>query len=364
MGYLPPARGLCGVMRLTPTWLVMLGGQGPTKYAHHDIQRLHLPTLSWRPPVHVSGGSSNNSKARDSGPAAHAGALGLCADGSSCASVGCSAEACVVLGGVQEGAYGARIVPRLQILLPGPVIAASQTTQCSSASAGVSTGCASGSTTLWHSALYMQQTLPQEQAAWHAFATTCCRCGSCCSCLAARAAASGAGQGAGCGSTAAAVVSDLQHHRAGQQHSGPQDAASQHGSVPRWQAVNGFQRDANLEGVGAAHSSSSGCSKGVSAGQGLSGWSGEIEIEPAMAMQQSAHPLAALVRGHFGLGNPRFAFPGSWQVRRGVEADAGGVRVWQTSSRSSGGGGSQLLLALFVMAVGLVLMAPSLMMHQ
>lgn len=373
VGYLPPARGLCGVMRLTPTWLVMLGGQGPTKEALHDVQRLHLPTLSWRPPVNVAGNSSSTSgaisKVGDSASAAHAGALGRCADVSSCASVGCSAEACVVLGGVQEGAYGARIIPRLQILLPGPVIPASQAIQRSNASAGgpaaaCAGAAAGGRPTLLHSALYMQHTVVQQHAVWHAFATSSCRCGSCCSCLAAKAAASGVPQGAACFGTMIDGSTDPQRH-AGQQNSGLLDAASQHGNVPRCGAVGGFgQQGAGPKGVGAAHSSSSGCGKGVPMGQGLSGWSGEFEIEPALALQQHPRQPSAYGRAQMGLGKQCGAFPGSWQARSGVQADAGGERVWQTKSSSSDGGGLQLLLALIVVAVGLVLMAPSLMMHQ
>lgn len=347
MGYLPPARRLCSVMRLTPTWLVMMGGQGPAREPLHDIQRLHLPTLSWRPPADVAcGRGSNSSSGSAAGPVQQS-------DTACCATVGCTAEACIILGGVEEGPYGPRITPRLEVLLPGPVIPALADRQDRNM---VSTGllAPAGANVLSQQQFLVRHVVPQQQqqhAAWHAFATTSCRCGGCCSCLLAKAAASG---GPAC--CAAAAADD------GRQH--PQQKGMQNGGVPCWQTVGPLddQPPAGSKGSGSTHTSSPGTGK--CAVTGPVGWSGEFEIEPAPAATQ-LFPPAASGLAHRGLGRGA-QLGGVGKGWQGAEEAAGAERVRQTKSGSSSAQGwaLQLLLAVVVVMLGLVLMVPSLMMQQ
>lgn len=324
----------------------MMGGQGPAREPLHDVHRLHLPTLSWRPPADVAcGRGSNSSSGGAGGPAQQS-------DTACCATVGCTAEACIILGGVEDGPYGRSITPCLELLLPGPVIPALEDLQDRNV---VGTGllAPAGANVLPQQQFLVRQVVPQQQhAAWHAFATTSCRCGGCCSCLAAKAAASG--EPACC---AAAAADDWRQQ---QQHKG-----TQNGGVPRWQAVGPLddQRPPGLKGSGSTHTSSA--ATGKCAVTGPVGWSGEFEIEPAPTVTQLFPPSPVSGLAHRGLG--RGAQLGSlgkgWQ---GPEEDAGAERVWQTKSSSSSaqGGALQLLLAVVVVMLGLVLMVPSLMMQQ
>lgn len=361
MGYLPPARGLCTVMRITPTWLVLLGGHGPRKQPLQDIQRLHLPTLSWRPPAKILDGSSSSSNG-DNGsaqlvddPAQHE----LVPDHGCCATLGCAAEACIVLGGMHEGPYGRSIMARLDMLLPGPVIPALQPNQ-HNASAGFSAGTGALAGGL---PVLLQQHFPlrhedaqHQRAAWHAFATTSCRCGGCCSCLAAKAAASGA---------LACCAQRPSLDGAPVQGSSTDKGATGMGCVPRWQAVGGpGEQLPGPRGLGAVNTSTSSSAKSMLSGP--MGWSCEFEIEPAPATPQLFPPAAALGLAQRGQ-KLRLVQDTKGGIRQSENCgglDAGSDCVWQTTSSSSDGRGLQLLLALFVVMIGLVLMAPSLMMHQ
>jgi hypothetical protein len=386
MGYLPPARTHCSVMRLTPTWLVMVGGQGPSKQHLQDVQRLHLPTLSWRPPVHVAGTTHSNSSVDhrhiisscSKGGLQEAGASqqGLLVEGSTIgcntATAGCSADAGVLVGGLHHGAYGSCIVPRLQVLLPGPPIlpAANLQHRAAAGRGPLEAGMASFASLPQGFAhvQVLQQPDPQQLAAWHAFATGSCRCGSCCSCLAAKAAASG---GPGLPSCFAGLEleptrmqprdpwQDGQQQQQQQQDvggpahtvGGQQGSPGATDSVQRWQSVGGCSPVQKPRGKGELQDCQGCGTNCIPVLQGPVGWSGEFEIEPAP-------PVPPQLPGALGFRDQR----GQAQAT----GSAGVERVWQNESSSSSRDGwlLQVVLACFVVLVGLVLMAPSLMMHQ
>lgn len=388
MGYLPPARTHCSVMRLTPTWLVMVGGQGPSKQHLQDVQRLHLPTLSWRPPVHVADTTHSNSSvdnkhsisscSKGGLQEAGVGQQGLLVEGRtfecSTATAGSSADAGVLVGGLHHGAYGSCIVPRLQVLLPGPPIppAANLQHRAAAGRGPLAAGMASF-TSLPQGFAHMQllqQPDPQQPAAWHAFATGSCRCGSCCGCLAAKAAASGVPGLPSCLAglelePAATQPQELwqvdgdqqqqqqQPDYGGSAHTagGQQRSPGATGSLQRWQSVGGCspqQKPRNKDELQDCQGCGTNC---IPALQGPVGWSGEFEIEPAPPVPPQL-PGASGFRGQRGQAQAR--------------GSAGAERVWQMGSSSSSRDGwlLQVVLACFVVLVGLVLMAPSLMMHQ
>lgn len=146
-------------------------------------------------------------------------------------------------------------------------------------------------------------------------------------------------------------------------------------SVPRWHAVSEYSHKLS-DGSHLAHTCPGGAN-GISSNQGCGGkalpplpgpmgWSGEFGIEPAPA---AAQPYAAAAGfGRVPAGPAHYKKPDSLgrglQMQGGAGALTGGERLWQTKEGHNEGRVLQVLLALLVVAVGLVLMAPSLMMHQ
>ena len=57
MGYLPPTREEVSIMQMGPDWLLLVGGARTSGHStqYHEVQRLHLPTLRWKPPPRVLG---------------------------------------------------------------------------------------------------------------------------------------------------------------------------------------------------------------------------------------------------------------------------------------------------------------------
>jgi hypothetical protein len=415
MGYFPPSCSACSVTQITPSWLLLIGGQGPSMQPQRCIQRLHLSTLSWRPPIDVAGGSSTASNIPSSIPSrtpstSAACPQGVCGAPVGCEAVGCATEACVLVGGLEDGAYGRNIVPRLQVLLPGPVIPAAAAGQDSR---GVGDSPTAGSA---HAALtalsghlvhtqlpydhhhlqqqreplQQQQQQQQSGAQGQQQATTSCRCGSCCTCLtAAAAAASAAASGVppsrlqGSCSSAGAYQQQQQQQR---RPDGPNSAPA-----PGMPSLSGPGGPGQYTNAGPQHmpgaKSRPGAIKCLPAClqdpsltlnglQGPTGWSGEFQIEPAPALPQAFSKAAGgMGQGQQqGLGQLQGCGPlggesnAGCSVGGGGGGNAGSERVWQmcggSSSRSSEGWGLQMVLALVVVLVGLILMAPSVLLHR
>ncbi|KAF6250346.1 hypothetical protein COO60DRAFT_889728 [Scenedesmus sp. NREL 46B-D3] len=105
VGYLPPSREAPTLMPLSREWLLLLGGRGLCGEPLDDVQRLHLPSMSWKPPLQLCSAAQGAAQRQPGSD-----------------TVDFSANACVVVGGSREGAYGLQIVARLEVLLPGPPI--------------------------------------------------------------------------------------------------------------------------------------------------------------------------------------------------------------------------------------------------
>jgi hypothetical protein len=349
MGYLPPSRDAPTLMQLSREWLLLLGGKGPRNEPLNDVQRLHLPTLSWKPPLQLCStaeGAAQRQPGSDT--------------------VDFSATAGVVVGGSRDGAYGLQVVPRLEVLLPGPPIPFDA---ADDAAAAASSGAASqfqqqqfDSRQLLHELgaggiggqsvmQLMQRRQQQQQLAAGLLADgagSSCACGSCCSCLARKAAAdarSCCGVAPSSAATAAALMAspsrivDAAH--LSEVHSEIQSEITQSEITPD-PAYLLSQHAQHSSGIRAQHISSSiGSTANGSLANGTVGAAARATAAPAGAGAAAAATAPAAAAA-------------------GV---AGSKKVWQPPQQKPGAL-LQLLLALAALVLGLLLAYPSMMLQQ
>ncbi|KAF8058322.1 hypothetical protein HT031_005638 [Scenedesmus sp. PABB004] len=204
LGYLPAARDAAALMRVTRDWLLLLGGVDARGQPRGDVQRLHLPTLAWKPAPLLLGAGGG-----DAGRGARPPGLDT---------VDCTATCGVVVGGSRQGPYGDAILPRLEVLLPGPPIPFDGALEEPPDALG---------------GVFAHQRLARDDDgdgdAWQlpAAAAAACHCGSCCGCLAARAAAGcGGGNCGGCRGSVCGVLPGWPEAGAAPAAAAPPDAAA------------------------------------------------------------------------------------------------------------------------------------------
>lgn len=403
MGYLPTARDAAAYMQITDEWLLLIGGKGPQGEPLSDVQRLHLPSLSWRPPPLVydnsSGGSSSST-----------GAVAARLPGKD--TVDFTATAGVVVGGCREGPYGTMVIPRIELLLPGPPMACSRKQQLAAAADANAEG-------YFHRHHHQQQQGPGIYGGCGKTALgDGCRCGSCCSCMARKAAAA---PGA-CGglvspgscmtrpcqpgtdhSWTAALAAREQRQRQQQQQQqdpsprnplntrtaaagGTSSDGSSSNSSPRHDrnsgldpsnldSLRGFPATGGLGwgldgGVNSGFSSGGACGQQAPHGK-LSHYGGwENEIEPAAdqpAPKQQCLAAAVTAPGYQGLGsgliNPGWPATAAGTVGSSQQQEA---QHWQAPHKSILGGMAlaQILAAAGVLLIGLLLVYPSMLLQE
>eukprot|EP00878_Enallax_costatus_P010507 GHUV01010970.1.p1 GENE.GHUV01010970.1~~GHUV01010970.1.p1 ORF type:complete len:526 (+),score=164.37 GHUV01010970.1:438-2015(+) len=171
MGYLPPARDAAALMQISHEWLLLIGGKSPQGEPLSDVQRLHLPSLAWRPPPLVYDTSSSSS------PAVSLRRLGK-------DTVNFTATAGFVIGGSRDGPYGTVLVPRLEVLVPGPPMALSfKQLAATSAAAELDNEADEGG--------FFSSRCVQQQGQHQRALADGCDCGGCCCCVSHKAAAAG-----------------------------------------------------------------------------------------------------------------------------------------------------------------------------
>jgi hypothetical protein len=355
-------------MQLSHEWLLLLGGISLNGSMLNDVQRLHLPTLSWRPPPRVLP-SEPPSPAR------------LAAR----STMDCSATAGVVVGGVIRGAHGEVIVPRAGLLLPGPPLMGCQV--ASEGQGGWSTvqgGGGGGGGGLSRQFVECHVKADDRCQRGGGLSSSGCRCGSCCTCMTAAAARAVTGRLQQSGEVAAVdparssgswtgVLSQPSLATAEQLAPrllpGPALAAPAEMSgqlqecLPCTSQTN--SQDMAAEAATACQAATPGSTHTTGSVQSVRGWSTEIDVQPVHVDTlcfRAAAPAGEGARGGSGATAVAPTLISGWHGPN----DAAGVEAaeWHLSQPCGQGQGAlQLLLAVGVVLLGLVLAYPSLMLQ-
>eukprot|EP00775_Hariotina_reticulata_P013606 gene13606-13731_t len=302
LGYLPLTRVGAALMQLSPEWLLLLGGASRTGSVMNDIERLHLPTLSWHhPPRVVPSGASAARQVADS-------------------TMECAATAGVVVGGTRRGATGDIIVPRAGLLLPGPPLMQHD---------------GSPETQGWSTVESKTSSLLRKFTESHVKANNPFRADRLARQL-----------------PAAALVAPRVMSRQPQKPlPGPAQADRQ---------------DIKAEALAAYPAATPGFIHAKGAAQSLRGWSSEIDTQPVHVDNVSWRAVSPAAEGGRLRSGATGAVPAPFPRWPGPSNAAGGVLTQEWCVPQPCGPGQewlQLLLAVAVVCLALVLAYPSLMMH-